>query len=232
MIEFASDRTSQLPVTNGDGGFAVKGISTIVATALLAALAAAAQAPPEGGWLALFNGKDLTGWKKNGDEKWIAEQGTILCESTANKYGYLTTEKTYRDFDLRLKFKGEASGNSGLFFHARITGIDPQHGPDIEGMQVEVDPGAGKHTGGLYESGGRGWVIMPTPEGERALKPGEWNDLEASVRGNHIVIHLNGFQVTDYNDASPKFTDGVIGLQIHTGGGVKMRWKDIYIKEK
>ena len=45
--------------------------------------------------------------------------------------------------------------------------------PDIEGLQVEVDPGVGKYTGGLYESGGRGWVIMPTPKGERALKPGQ-----------------------------------------------------------
>jgi hypothetical protein len=213
-------------------GFVMKRIGVLVTTALLVGLTAVAQAPPEGGWLLLFNGKDLTGWKKNGDEKWIVEQGTILCESTADKYGYLTTQKTYRDFGLRLKFKGEAAGNSGLFFRARITGIDPQHGPDIEGMQVEVDPSVGKHTGGLYESGGRGWVIMPTPEGERALKPGEWNDLEASVRGNHIVVHLNGVKVTDYSDASPKFTDGVIGLQIHTGGGVKMRWKDIYIKEK
>jgi hypothetical protein len=65
---------------------------------------------------------------------------------------------------------------------------------------VEVDPGVGKHTGGLYESGARGWVIMPTPKGERALKTGEWNDLGVSVRGNHIAIHLNGFQVTDYNE--------------------------------
>ncbi len=73
---------------------------------------------------------------------------------------------------------------------------------------------------------------MPTPEGERTLNPGEWNDLEASVSGNHIVIHLNGVQVTDYTDATPKFSDGVIALQIHTGGGVKMRWKDIAIKEK
>src|SRR6266849_6415537 len=73
---------------------------------------------------------------------------TILCESTANKYGYLTTEKSYRDFNLRLKFKGEAAGNSGVFFHSRITGIKPEHGPDIQGMQVEVDPNAGKHTGG------------------------------------------------------------------------------------
>lgn len=163
----------------------MKRIGKFVATVLLVGLPVVAQAPPESAWLALFNGKDLTGWRKNGDEKWIAEKGTILSESTANKYGYLTTEKTYRDFDLQLKFKGEAAGNSGLFFHARITGIDPEPGPDIEGMQVEADPGVGKLTGGLYESGGRGWVVMPTPEGEWALKPGEWNDLGVSVRGSH-----------------------------------------------
>jgi len=184
------------------------------------------------GWVALFNGKDLTGWKINGDEKWVVDDGTILCESLANKYGYLTTEKTYHDFDLKLKFKGEAAGNSGVFFHSKITGIDPEHGPDIEGMQVEVDPNPGKHTGGLYESGGRGWVAMPTAEGEKALKLGEWNDLEVSVRGNHVVTRVNGVVVSDFTDATPKFTDGVIGLQIHTGGGVKMRWKEIFVVEK
>lgn len=184
------------------------------------------------GWVPLFNGKDLSGWKINGDEKWVVESGTILGESAANKYGYLTTEKTYRDFDLRLKFKGEADGNAGVFLHSRITGINPDHGPDIEGMQVEVDPNPGKHTGGLYESGGREWVAMPTPEAEKALKTSDWNDLEISAHGNRIVTRLNGVKVSDFNDPSPKFTDGVIGLQIHTGGGVKVRWKDIYLKEQ
>jgi len=210
----------------------MRGFVAFIAPVLLLGLGAYARLPQESGWVSLFNGKDLTGWKVNGEEKWVVEQGTILCESTAQKYGYLTTEKTYRDFDLRLEFKGEAAGNSGVFFHARITGIDPEHGPDIEGMQVEVDPNVEKHTGGLYESGGRGWVMMPTPEGERALKPGQWNELEASVRGNHIVTRLNGVKVTDYVDPAPKFTDGVIALQIHTGGGVKMRWKNILIQEK
>lgn len=202
-----------------------------ISSAFLLALVAFSQTPA-GEWVPLFNGKDLSGWKNNGDEKWVVDQGTILCESTANKYGYLTTEKTYRDFDLRLKFKGEAKGNSGVFVHSRIIGIDAQHGPDIAGMQVEVDPSVGNHTAGLYESGGRGWVIMPTAQGEQALKPGAWNDLEVSVHGNHIVTHLNGLQIVDYTDTAPKFTDGVIALQIHTGGGVKMRWKDIYIHQK
>jgi len=210
----------------------VRRIASILAAAVFLAGAIVAQVPPKSAWVPLFNGKDLTGWKNNGEEKWVAEQGTILCESAANKYGYLTTEKTYRDFDLRLKFKGEAAGNSGVFLHSRIIGINPEHGPDIEGMQVEVDPSVGKHTGGLYESGGRGWVKMPTAEGEQALRPGEWNELAVSIEGNHIVTQLNGVKIVDYTDAAPKFTDGVIGLQIHTGGGVKMRWKDILIQEK
>ena len=99
-------------------------------------------------------------------------------------------------------------------------------------MQVEVDPNIGKHTGGPYESGGRGWVEQPTPEGEQVLKPGNWNELEVSVHGTHIVTQLNGAKIVDFTDPAPKFADGVIGLQINTGGGVKMRWKDISIREQ
>ncbi len=207
-------------------------ILRLLLTVLIVTIPSTRQSPQGPGWVALFNGKDLSGWKINGAEKWAAEDGTIVCESTVGHYGYLTTEKTYRDFNLRLRFKPEAKGNSGVFVRSRILGIDPEHGPDIEGMQVEVDPSVGNHTGGLYESGGRGWVTKPTAEGERALKPGEWNELEISAHGNHIVTRLNGVQIVDYTDPAPKFTDGVIGLQIHTGGGVRMRWKDIYIQER
>jgi len=73
---------------------------------------------------------------------------------------------------------------------------------------------------------------MPTAEGEQVLKPGEWNDLEVSAHSAHIVTQLNGTKLVNFADSSPHFTDGVIGLQIHTGGGVKMRWKDIYINQR
>ena len=208
-----------------------KSFAVLLAGVCLLAPRANTQPSGKTAWVRLFNGKNLSGWKNNGEEKWVVEHGTIYCQSVANKYGYLTTEKLYRDFNLRLHFKSEALGNSGVFLRSRILGTDPQHGPDIEGMQVEVDPSVGKHTGGLYESGGRGWVAQPTPQGEQALKPGQWNLLEISAHGSHLVTRLNGVQIVDFTDPAPKFTDGVIGLQIHTGGGVKMRWKDIEIQE-
>ncbi|MGA2608082.1 MAG: DUF1080 domain-containing protein [Terriglobia bacterium] len=194
----------------------------------IATAQAFAQGASEKPWVSLFDGKDLSGWKNNGSEKWVVDDGAILGESTVGKYGYLTAEKTYRDFNLRLRFKCETDGNSGVFTRSRITGESPKTGPDIEGMQVEVDPT--RHTGGLYESGGRGWVALPTPEGERAIKPRDWNDLEILAQGNHIITRLNGVQIVDFTDPAPRFTEGVIGLQLHTGGGVKIRFKDIYIQ--
>jgi hypothetical protein len=181
------------------------------------------------GWVRLFNGKNLNGWKAYGDETWKARSGTILGESSAGKYGYLVTDQEFRDFDLRVRFKGEANGNSGLFFHSHITGTSAA-GPDIQGVQAEVDPAPGHHTGGLYESGGRGWLIQPTAAGEKALKEGQWNELEVSAHGNRIVTRLNGVTIADYHDPTPKFTEGAIALQIHTGGGVSVRWKDIEIR--
>jgi hypothetical protein len=203
-------------------------LASLVVLILVTPLAFA-QAGNKKSWVALFNGKDLSGWKNNGEEKWVVDEGAILGESTVGKYGYLTTEKTYSNFKLRLRFKCETNGNSGVFTRSRITGDSPKTGPDIVGMQVEVDPT--RHTGGIYESGGRGWVAMPTPEGERAIKPRGWNKLEILAQGNHYVTRLNGKQIVDFTDSAPKFTEGVIGLQLHTGGGVKIRFKDIYIQE-
>jgi len=194
----------------------------------LMVMAAWAQNPAESGWVSLFNGKDLSGWRAYGAEKWVVENGEILGESTAGKYGYLTTEKTYRDFLLRVRFKCEGEGNYGVFLRSRITG-QSETGPDIEGTQVEVDPK--QHTGGIYESGGRGWVALPTEEGERAIKPRDWNDLEIAIEGKHVVTRVNGVQIVDYYDPAPRFKEGVVGLQLHTGGGARVHWKDIFIQE-
>lgn len=189
-----------------------------------------ARTPRASEWIPLFNGKNLSGWHAYGTEKWTADHGTILGESTSGKYGYLLTRKTYRNFVVRLKFKCSSEGNSGLFFHSHITGINPKHGPDIVGLQAEIDPA--RHTGGIYESGGRGWVALPSAQGEAAIKPvGQWNSLELSVKGNHIVTHLNGVMIVNYHYSPARYTDGHLGLQIHTGEhGFAIRFKDLYLR--
>lgn len=209
----------------------MKSLPLLLATLLIPAIEVSAQAPATNGWVSLFNGRDLNGWKIFGAERWVVEDGMILGQTTTGKYGYLLTEKTFRDFILRVRFKGEPGGNSGVFLRCRITGESPKTGPDIEAMQVEVDPAPGNHTGGLYESGGRGWLIQPTTEGERSLKVGDWNELEIAADGRHVVTRLNSTQIVDFWDSAPRFLEGAIGLQVHTGGDVKVWWKDIQIQE-
>ena len=177
------------------------------------------------GWEPLFNGKDLAGWKNYGEEKWTVENGEILGEAVTKAYGYLGTEKTYKDFEMRGKFKAEGTGNSGIFYHASITGTS------INGVQVEVDPRPNMHTGGLYETGGRQWIVWPNSAAEQAMKVGDWNEVRFSVRGNHIMTWVNGVLALDYTDPAPKFKDGIIALQLHSGGEGRMRFKDLYIRE-
>ena len=65
-------------------------------------------------WVSLFNGRDLTGWRKVGQERWEVVDGAIFGQGITNEYGYLVTEKSYRDFHFSLRFKCEADGNSGV----------------------------------------------------------------------------------------------------------------------
>jgi len=175
--------------------------------------------------VSLFNGKDLSGWKINGTEKWFVDNGDLVCESGPDKqYGYLSTNKTYKNFELTLEFKQEANGNSGVFFRSSIEGVK------ISGWQCEVAP-VNHHTGGIYESYGRGWLIQPDSTKEKYLKTGKWNKLKLKVVGDEVTTWLNGHQMIYMKDEKIGTGNGFIALQIHDGGGIKVRWKKIMIKE-
>lgn len=172
----------------------------------------------------LFNGKDLSGWIVYGTEKWYVEKGELICESGPDKqYGYLGTEKTFKDFELTLEFKQESNGNSGVFFHCSVDGTT------VAGWQAEVAP-LNHNTGGIYESYGRGWLIKPAPEKEKFLKEGEWNTMKVRVKGDEVTTWLNGEQMITLKDDKIGSVSGKIALQIHDGGGVKVRWRNIKIK--
>jgi len=173
----------------------------------------------------IFNGRDLSGWTMHGTEKWYVDNGDLVCESGPDKqYGYLSTDQNYKNFDLTLEFKQEANGNSGVFYRSGIEGVK------ISGWQVEVAP-SNQHTGGIYESYGRGWLIQPKKEDEKILKMGEWNTMRILVVGDETTTWLNGHQMVYLKDEKIGQSTGFIALQIHDGGGIKVLWRNIKIKK-
>jgi hypothetical protein len=173
----------------------------------------------------IFNGKDLSGWTLHGTEKWYVEKGELVCESGPDKqYGYLSTNKSYKNFILTLQFKQESNGNSGVFFRSSIDGVR------ISGWQCEVAP-PNHHTGGIYESCGRGWLLKPNPADEQYLKPLKWNKLKLRVKGDEVTTWLNGHMMINFKDEKIGAGNGFIALQIHDGGGIKVRWRKLLIEE-
>ncbi|MCK0178059.1 DUF1080 domain-containing protein [Flavobacteriaceae bacterium S0862] len=192
---------------------------------MLFVLAFAFQGVSKAQTVSLFNGKNLEGWQIYGTEKWYVNDGLLICESGDDKeYGYLGTNKHYKDFILTLEFKQESNGNSGVFIRSTVDGIK------VKGWQVEVAP-MGNHTGGVYESYGRGWLIKPDPENEKVLKEGEWNLMKIKVQGANLTSWLNGTKMVDFKDEKIGEGEGGIVLQIHSGGDVKVSWRNITIKE-
>jgi len=174
--------------------------------------------------VSLFNGKDLTGWIIHGTEKWYVDQGELVCESGPDEqYGYLSTEMEYKNFELTLEFKQETNGNSGVFFRSSIEGVR------IKGWQVEVAP-PGHDTGGIYESYGRGWLMKIPEEKEDILKMGAWNLLKIKVVDDTVTTWLNDKKMIELTDSKIGHATGSVALQIHDGGGIKVRWKNLFIR--
>ena len=172
----------------------------------------------------LFNGENLDGWTIYGTEKWYVEDGLLVCESGPDKgYGYLSTNDNYKNYVLELEFKQEADGNSGVFIRSTVEGTT------VSGWQVEIAP-PGKHTGGVYESYGRNWLIKPDPKKDKALKMGEWNKMKIKVDGDNLTSWLNGTKMISLKDEIIGAGEGAVLLQIHDGGGIKVKWRNIIIQ--
>ena len=173
--------------------------------------------------ISLFNGTDLTGWTVHGTERWYVEDGELVGESGPDAaYGYLATEASFKDFELTVEFLQEANGNSGVFVRSHVDGTR------VSGWQVEVAP-PGRFTGGIYESYGRGWLIQPELGKDSALRMGRWNTMHIRVVGDRVTSWLNGVEMVDLVDEQIGEAEGHIALQIHDGGGIKVRWRNLRV---
>jgi Domain of Unknown Function (DUF1080) len=170
-------------------------------------------------WKPIWDGRTLSGWNARGGAEFKVEDGAIHAKSKPGDpaIGMLVSDQSFSDFTIRLKFK-MIKGNSGLFLRA-----DPQ---TMAGYEEEIDDA--KRTGGFWEPGGRKWVTGP--EDNKAVKPGDWNDLTASMHGHRIVFHVNGVTTLDLPDDTQGRTEGRIGLQCHGARRETEIWfKDIEV---
>ncbi len=188
------------------------------------------------GWVNLFNGKDLNGWKQlNGEAKFGVVDGMIVGTTVLNTpNSFLRTEKEYGDFIFEVDLLVEENMNSGIQF--RSESKEDYMSGRVHGYQCEVDPSERAWSGGIYDEARRGWLypLELNPEAQSALKMNEWNHYRIECIGNNIKTWLNGVACAHVlDDMTPK---GFIALQVHSIGddmekvGHQIKWKNIRIK--
>jgi hypothetical protein len=181
-------------------------------------------------WKPLFDGKSLAGWTPTPGGKWEVVDGVIKGTSPASerRHGILLSDDTFGDFTIRLQFK-VTSGNSGFYFRAE----PGKGGVGVHGFQAEVDTTT--ETGGIYETGGRGWVAQSTygkNEKQKVYKPGEWTEMTVSAHGSRYAVHVNGTKTIALPDDKKGRTSGRLGLQLHGGQDMDVEFREIEILAK
>ncbi len=202
----------------------------------LAALALAATSPAasSGGWVSLFDGKTLNGWRNPytwGESKVVGHEVHL----TADKKFFLVTEKSYTDFVFEVDiFLPPGKANSGVMFRAHV---QPNK---VFGYQAEVDGDpVRKWSGGLYDEGRRMWFASPI-KGDAAsekafrdragdsFKRDGWNTYRITCQGQRLKIEVNGVVTTDIKDSMD--ASGPIGLQHHGEKGQTYKFRNARIK--
>ncbi len=177
-------------------------------------------------WKSLWDGKTLKGWHQVGDGQWAIEDGAIngKTDKGAKLYGLLVSDKTYKNFTVRFKFKS-LKGNSGFYIRTIIEKPDK-----AKGLQIEIDPR--QNVGGIYESYGRQWVDKPSAElVKKCYKLDDWNVMEVSADGGHVVVKVNGTKTAELAD-DPSRPEGHLAFQMHAGNEMLVMFKDIEIDVK
>jgi putative membrane-bound dehydrogenase-like protein len=182
--------------------------------------------------VSLFDGKTLAGWE--GDAAWWrVEEGEIRGGSFKTKVPknlFLATEKSYQNFDLRIKLRLTGTGfvNSGV----QMRSVRVPNSSEMSGYQVDYGKG---WYGKLYDESRRNKVIADSKDAASvlaAVKEGEWNEYRILAEGNRIRSWVNGVPALDYLETEPNIAaDGKIGIQIHSGGMAEVQAKDITIEE-
>ncbi len=198
------------------------------ACAILILASACLAAEKEEGFVAIFNGKDLTGWQGN-KEIWTVKDGMLVGKAEKLKHNeFLSHEKTFGDFILRFEIRlVDGKGNSGFQFRSERV----PNSTEVSGYQADVGEA---YWGCLYDESRRNRVLIsPDPETlKKALKPKDWNDYEVKAVGDTITLSINGTKMIEYKETDAKIARaGIIAPQVHAGDRSEVNIRNIRIKE-
>ncbi|MHC4624760.1 MAG: 3-keto-disaccharide hydrolase [Planctomycetota bacterium] len=214
-------------------------LALVTVFALAGCIAQSSSNKPPKGFKSLFNGKDLTGWKRHDSlpghglaGKWLVEDGSIVgIQDPPGKGGFLTTVEEFRDFELLLETRIDWPFDSGVFLRV---------GPDGKSHQVTLDYRPAGEIGGIYCPWTRGFVHH-CPNGAQYFKKDQWNSLRILCRGEpaRIKVWLNETLITDFQHTAETTAgvpeEGTICLQVHPGGkgheNSRARFRNIFLHE-
>lgn len=180
-----------------------------------------------GAWKPLFNGKDLSDFHVDTAECWSVNDGVITGRHSGLKYNdFLRTRTHYKDFELKYKFRlAKGEGNSGIQF--RSEPVENSH--EVSGYQADIGD---KYWGALYDESRRKKVLAsPPPEALESLDKSAWHEEVVRAQGNFITIHLDGVRTVHYMETENVLDRGFIALQVHSGPGIEVQFKDLMIRE-
>jgi hypothetical protein len=228
-----------------------RSIAAVLVVSLFASLAPLATSQEEEGFVSMFNGKDLTGWR--GDKTfWSVQDGALTAKTTPD---HLLSYNTFliweggqpSDFELRAKYK-IVGGNSGIQYRSKV--VDEAKFV-VSGYQGDIDSQP-RYSGMLYEEKARGIMAergqkvtvgadgkkQPTAIGDKdelqaKIKKEDWNDYTIIAKGNHLQHYINGVLMSETvdNQKDKAATSGIIALQAHAGPPMTVQFKDLRIKE-
>lgn len=190
----------------------------------------------EAGFVQLFDGKTLTGWKlvRGHGPGYIVKDGLLVCPKDGG--GNLFIEKEYSNFIFQFEFRLEPAGNNGVGIRAPLEGDAAYVGMEIQILDNDApeykDLRPGQYHGSVYD-------VIPAKRGY-LKKPGEWNTEEIRAEGRRIKVTVNGTVILDADLDSVKDpeilkkhpglarTSGHIGF---LGHGALLEFRNIRVKE-
>jgi hypothetical protein len=218
-------------------------MKTLLASAFISLLAAASSCAADG-WISLFNGKDLSGWKSNArtedqaaekEKVFSVKDGELIVNGGRAHLFYVGEDgkASFRNFEFKAKVMTTPGSNSGIYFHTAFQEKGwPSAGYECQVNATHTDA---KKTGGLYAISD---VMDHAPN-----KDGEWFDYQIRVEGRRIVITIDGKVTTDWtqpenwnpekdlkNMPGRKLGEGTIALQGHDPKSV-IHYKDLWIRK-